>query len=415
MQLSQAISRTEEEKLTLRYLFITFFKIGCVAFGGHLALVSLVERLMVEQDQTLEHEVILDGVTIATLLPGPLAVNVVTYIGYHLKGKSGALVSIVGILLPACMLMVIIAFLYFNYTYKVQWLHAMQYVGAVVSVLILSTGLQLFKKQLLGDYKRTALCALVVVLACLTSSYFITIGIIAYGAVMGLQFEKEKWNISTMFNKAVIKQRRIVRPRIAVLALILAANELFFVTGSFKHFDNVFLKICSVFSGISLSLFGGGYVMIPIMQSLFVGNLHWLSSKEFVDTIAFSQLTPGPILVSSTFIGFKLAGCSGALLATVAMFAPSAILMILVAKAFRKNKDQKVLQAMLSGVKAVVVGLILSSALKLIFDQPRSFVLAVLGVACLILNLKYKVSPVYLILASIAVGVIKNLLYVQFQ
>ncbi|MEG7741718.1 chromate transporter, partial [Listeria monocytogenes] len=91
-----------------------------------------------------------------------------------------------------------------------------------------------------------------------------------------------------------------------------------------------------------------------IMQSLFVKDLNWLNTKEFIDAIAFSQVTPGPILVSSTFIGYKLAGFSGALLATCCMFIPSAALMIMVSKIFNRTKDHPFIKSMISGIKVVV-------------------------------------------------------------
>ena len=165
-----------------------------------------------------------------------------------------------------------------------------------------------------------------------------------------------------------------------------------------------------VFSGISLSLFGGGYVMIPIMQSLFVNDLHWLTRQEFIDAIAFSQATPGPILVSATFIGYKLAGIIGAVIATAAMFAPSAILMIIVSKFFKKTKDYSLVKDMIAGVKVVVIGLIIASGVRILYQQPFSLGIALVAVAALILSFKYKVSPVYLIVASISIGIITKLL-----
>ncbi len=141
------------------------------------------------------------------------------------------------------------------------------------------------------------------------------------------------------------------------------------------------------------------------MQSLFVSEMHLLTTQQFVDTIAFSQATPGPILVSSVFIGYKLAGVFGAVFASLAMFAPSAILMIMVSRVFKKNKDHTLVKDMIAGIKVVVIGLIASSAIKILMQQHLSVSIAVIGIVSLVLSFKYKISPVYLITASICLDI----------
>ena len=405
-----SINTVKRKNITLRYLFFTFLKIGCVSFGGHMALVSLVQKMMVDKDETLDNEVMLDGITIASLLPGPLAVNVVAYIGYHLKGKTGAFISIVGVLLPACTLMLVLSRIYFAFSYKIDWAHVMYYVGGTVSAIILSTGLQLYKKEISGNYKKGLLCIFTVVIVSLTNNYLITIGLIILGAFAGFLLGNNKYSSVSIANYFRPKGKFKIGPGAGLVILLFAVSEFLFLSAMFKNFNSLILKIGVVFSGISLSLFGGGYVMIPIMQSLFVNNLHWLSNQQFVDSIAFSQATPGPILVSATFIGYKLAGVGGAILATVAMFAPSAILMVIVSRIFKKNKDHTLVKDMIAGVKAVVIGLIVSSAVKILFQQHLSVSIAVVAVASFILCFKYKISPVYLIIASISIGTIANFL-----
>lgn len=372
-----------------------------------MALISLVQKMMVDKDETLDNEVILDGITVASLLPGPLAVNVVAYIGYHLKGKTGALISMIGVLLPACMLMLVLSRVYFTFSYKIDWAHMMYYVGGTVSAIILSTGLQLYKKEISKNYKKGLLCVFTIVIISLINNYLVTIGLIFLGALMGVLLGNNKYSAASITN---LRGKINFSPRTGLLIVLFAANEFFFLSAMFKNFNSLLLKIGVVFSGISLSLFGGGYVMIPIMQSLFVNNLHWLTNQQFIDSIAFSQATPGPILVSATFIGYKLAGIGGAVFATVAMFAPSAILMVIVSKIFKKNKDHTFVKDMIAGVKAVVIGLIISSAIKILLQQRLSVSIAVVVAASFILCFKYKISPVYLIIASISIGTITSFL-----
>ncbi len=411
MNLAEDISiASEREKTSLGYLFFTFLKIGCVGFGGHMALVSLIQRIMVDKDETVNNEVILDSVTVASLLPGPLAVNVVANIGYHLKGRVGAFISMLAVLLPACILMLLLSWIYFTYSYKIEWAEIMYYVGGTVSAVILSTGLQLYKKEIGKNYKKAALCVLTIIIVSVTKSYIITIALILLGAIMGLLLGSTKYSFSSIADSFKARGKFKFNIVSSLIIGIFAVNEVLFITDSFKSIHNLVLKIGVVFSGISLSLFGGGYVMIPIMQSLFVSELHWLTTQQFVDTIAFSQATPGPILVSSVFIGYKLAGVFGAAFASIAMFAPSAILMIMVSRVFKKNKDHTLVKDMIAGIKVVVIGLIASSAIKILMQQHLSVSIAIIGIVSLVLSFKYKISPVYLITASICIGILTKFL-----
>ncbi len=402
----ESVSVPQSKKVTLGYLFYTFLKIGAVSFGGYMALVSLVQKIMVDKDETLDNEVIIDSITVASLIPGPLAVNIVAYIGYHLKGKTGAFLSMLGVLLPACTLMLLLAWLYFSYAYKFEWANIMHYVVAVVSAIILSTGFNLYKKEIGKNYKKTLLCLLTIIAMTLTNSYVITIGFIFLGAIAGVIIEGNNLTLNSFKREGSFKFNLVYSSVIGLFVI----NEGLFISGIYKFFNSPLLKITMVFSGISLSLFGGGYVMIPIMQSLFVNDLHWLTRQEFIDAIAFSQATPGPILVSATFIGYKLAGIIGAVIATAAMFAPSAILMIIVSTLFKKTKDHSLVKDMIAGVKVVVIGLIIASGVRILYQQPFSLGIALVAVAALILSFKYKVSPVYLIIGSIAIGIITKLL-----
>jgi chromate transporter len=138
---------------------------------------------------------------------------------------------------------------------------------------------------------------------------------------------------------------------LALLGLAYAANQL-----------APSLALASVFSGMSLTLFGGGYVIIPIMQQALVSDLSWVTLQEFNAAIGISQVTPGPILSSVTFIGYKMAGFSGAIIATVSIFLPSAMLMLFLTHVHEKIKHLKSIGAIMMGIRAVVIGLIFSGA-----------------------------------------------------
>jgi len=390
------------QPITLKYLFIKFFKIGMVSFGGYMALVAMIQRDLVEKDGVIEQEVITDGISIASLLPGPLAVNIVAYVGYHAKNKLGALISVIAVLLPAAIAMLILSWCYFNYGYKSHWNQVLFYTAGAVSGIILTTGVQIYKKEVKGNLVKNLLCILALLLIILLKSYLVTLGLIILGGLSGYILKLHTpLTASTAIN---LEKKLLLNWKMRIAILVLGLIEIAYIFNFSRFFQNIYLKINLIFSGISLSLFGGGYVMIPIMQSLLVTNLKWISSQEFLDCIAFSQLTPGPILVSSIFIGFKLTGFAGAMVALIATFAPSAVLMLVVSKIFMVYKNHSWLRNAMAGIKPVVVGLILASAYKLLHSLPLNYSVIIICLLTLGISLKYKVSPVYLILASLIAG-----------
>jgi len=401
------------KKVSLAYLFYTFFKIGLVSFGGHMALISVIQRIMVEKDKALPNEVILNSIGIASLLPGPLAVNVVGQTGYYLRKGPGAVISTLAIILPAFLLMLLLSWAYFSNQQPINWNAAMTYVAGVVSSIILATGLQLYKKEIKGNVKKTILFAVVFLVLLFTGSYLVTVALLIAGTLTGLILKvqtgagKESKVVGKLSMVAAAENAAInLFSRIVFILLLL--NQVLFFCNAAKHIGTGYVKIILVFTGISLSLFGGGYVMIPIMEALFVKELHWLSTKEFVDAIAFSQATPGPILISATFIGYKVAGLGGALLATAAIFAPSVFMVILVANIMGKYQHNPVIQNMLGGLKTVVVALIMVAAYKIISQEKYDLWLVGTMLVSFILNYKYKISPVYLIVGAVLLATVKH-------
>lgn len=387
---------------SLRYLFITFLRIGAVSFGGYMALVAMIQRELVDKDKAIDAAVLAEGISIASLLPGPLAVNIVAYIGYRLRRNTGAAIAVIAVLLPAVLAMLILSWAYFRFAFATRFNGILLYTSGTVSGLIISTGWQFYKKDVKGSWVKIALCAVSFALLILLKGYLVTILLIVAGGCVGSllklhgaakQGDQVKSESPSFFN---------VRTLLTTLTLALIAIG--YVTNAGRYIQNLYAKIAVVFSGISLSLFGGGYVMIPIMQSLLVNDLHWVSSREFLDGITFSQITPGPILVSSIFVGFKLAGVIGAVIALVATFAPSAVLMITVSKFYTAHQHHNGIKNILAGIKPVVTGLILASAIKLLQTLPLNWALLSVCALTFFVALKYKISPVYLIIASLLLG-----------
>ncbi|MEO6166869.1 MAG: chromate transporter, partial [Chitinophagales bacterium] len=168
-------------------------------------------------------------------------------------------------------------------------------------------------------------------------------------------------------------------------------------------------NLVKTFSGLSVMLFGGGYVIIPIIQHHVVEVFHWVSQTGFKDGIAFSQVMPGPILIAAAFIGFQVKGFFGALLSTIAIFAPPAILMVVASKAMEFFKKSVIAKSVLRGIRCGVIGMIFFAAWELAKMTDYSSVAAfwpslLIFAGALVALIKFNVDVVYIIPTAGLIG-----------
>jgi chromate transporter len=399
---------TNKIHVSNRYLFFTFLKVGSISFGGNMALLAVVERTMVEKDKSFTSKSYFDAIGIASLLPGPMAVNVVTFIGYSLNKKRGALVSLAGILLPACLLMLLLSWVYFAYANHYESSDIIHYVAGAVSAIIASTSLSMHQKEIGRNIIKNIICFLSFAILLATSSYLATLGLIVVGIFLGVTgwMDPVVGKSDTKIDEVLVPFQIKIKYTHVILVTALIIIECLFFFNIQSFIGNIYGKIAIVFAGVSLSLFGGGFVAVPIMQSLFVSDLAWLSPQEFVDAIAFSQITPGPILVSATFIGYKMGGILGAILATVSMFAPSAAVIILFSKLHALNKNNLLVSQALDGIKVVIIGMIAASAFKIIIHPVYNVKAITLFLIIFFVIRFFRVSPFVSILSAALIGLI---------
>ena len=164
------------------------------------------------------------------------------------------------------------------------------------------------------------------------------------------------------------------------------------------------LKIAWIFLKIGLIFFGGGYVLIPLLHRIMVDQLHWLTLTEFLDGVALSQLTPGPLAMLATFAGYKGGGLAGALVATVFVFLPCTALMLFLSSRYERLRNMELVKATLDGILPAVVGLVAAAAWSLgktSLFTIRDFILLATGFVILQFT---SVSPMFVILGAGGVG-----------
>ncbi len=384
-------------------LFWTFLRIGATAFGGFMALISVVQNICVERRGWLGHEEMLDGISLATLLPGPVAVNVVAYVGYRLRGPLGALISAVAVIIPAFLLVLGLTIFYFRWGEVPAVGNAFAAFLPAVTAIIVSTGWNMGRKSI-KSRPELALAVGAAALLLGVGGFYITLAIIAIAGAVGLALFGRA--AATGPAAAAVPTRPMSRTGLALTFLLLAGLIGLFLAPLPGLGASSWARIIVTFGGMSLMLFGGGFVFIPLIQEIVVAGLHWVTQTEFATAIALGQVTPGPILLSAAFIGYKLQGIWGAFLATVAIFSPPALLMVSAAQMMDRIKSSRSIQAALRGIRAAVIGMIFSAAVVIMKTVNLHWLSAVIFLGGLIALLRWRVDAVWIIPVAGVLGVV---------
>ena len=374
----EQISRTA----TLGGLFLSFLKIGLVGFGGGVAVLAQIRALTVRKRHWLTDSEFAEAVALAQSLPGTSAGNSVTYIGVRLRGWRGATVAMCGFILPSMLIMIALAITYkhvHNLSGSEQFFHGLN--GAVVA-LILVTAWRMGKNILTQRWQWFLAVAAFLAVAILDAT---VLEVVFAAGLIGIYIESiaEKQlrrlrNLRTF----VARRRTRIRTRLArqrraprqaraeddeeqleesttlrSLSVLALGMPLIAKLGLLLTLSTIFLRIGSV-------TFGGGLVMVPLIESEVVNTHHWLTHQEFADAFALGQITPGPVLITATFVGYRVAGTLGALVATISIFLPAFLMTIAAASSLRRFRDNEQVQSFLRGVAPAVVGLLVAAALS---------------------------------------------------
>jgi chromate transporter len=368
--------------VSLGRLLTIFLKIGSIGFGGGMAVIALMEQEFVRKRRLIPLDEFVHSVGLGQVL-GSFAVNVAIFIGYRLFGVAGALLSAGAFLAPSITLVIILSDLYFRYHAVPALQGAVAGLAPVVIALILNAGWSIGRRVL------RSWPAMVIAAGALAA------GVAQWSAV---------WVLVTAGVAGFLLPRGLTAPRqppqpgkVAGSGAVNLMPFAFFAAGPLS-------KLIATFFKIGLVFFGGGFVLVPVLHNRLVTQLGWLKPQEFLDGVAISNLTPGPIAVLATFAGFHMAGTTGALAATVALFAPGVVLMLAISHQYGRFRDDHRAQRFLAGVNPAVAGLIVSAALVL----GRSALVSWHGYAlfalsfCLLAGLRW--HPAFILVIGAAAG-----------
>ena len=384
----------EYPPLSLLRMTGIFLKLGAIGFGGGMAVIALMEHEFVTKRHEFTTEEFLHGVGLAQIL-GPFAPNTAFFLGYRRFGLLGALLSVVAFLIPSVTMVILLSFLYFRYHTIPALQGLLAGLGPIVIALIIAAAWSMGRKTL--TVWPTVIFA---VIGATAGAYKVNpVWVLLTAGVIGLIIRRERLTPKTGQKKPPTTKPDSKTPlpgpgTMSSIALPLAAPG---AAISFSGLALAFFKIGTVF-------FGGGFVLIPILHQKLVENFHWLTPQEFIDGVAISNLTPGPIAVLATFAGYHLQGIQGALIATVALFAPAMILMTVVSTGYNYFKGSSRAKDFLSAVTPTVVGLVASAALLLWHSAIPSWRAMLLMVVAVVLLVRFKWHPAFVLALGISLA-----------
>jgi chromate transporter len=376
-------------------LFGRFLRLGLTAFGGP-AMVAYIRELAVQKEQWLNQENFKQGVAICQTIPGATAMQVAAYVGLRSNGPWGAIAAYAGFGLPAFVLMVMLSALYersHNLAAVVSIFAGLQ----VIVVAMVAHATVHFGRSTLRNWRDLILGLCVA--GFLLAGGNPLVAILAAG-LLGMPLFRQSIQPEP--------QQTLPQPPLALRALTPALLlSLALCLGIFACFllDRRLFDLAIMMTRIDLFAFGGGYGSVPLMFNEVVTVKQWMASRTFMDGIALGQVTPGPIVITATFVGFLQAGLAGALAATLAIFAPSLIILTAVIPTFDRFRHNILFQRAMHGILVSFAGLLLSVTLRFALAIPWESYRIVLVVLALT-ALWRKIDILWVVLASTALSAI---------
>jgi chromate transporter len=383
-------------------------RIGCVGFGGPPAHIALFRELCVEQRAWLTDEQFERAIAAVNLLPGPASTQLAIYCAWRLQGWRGALLGGLCFILPGLLMILVLSVLFLGGS-PPRWLRgAGMGAGAAVAAVAVRAGLGLAAPiwTRAGSSGRRRLLAYGLaggVAAAATGSWLVLI-LLACGAVE-LARQRVADGAEKLHGWTVSASWALTR---SPMALIRGSTHPWQLLGASTD-PGALGALAWTALKVGALAFGGGFVIVPLMQSDAVGTYHWMTHGQFLNAVALGQITPGPLTQTVAAVGYAAAGIGGALLAALVAFAPSFSFILLGAARFERLLVDERVSAFLAGAAPAAAGAIIGAAIPLTAALGESWQYGVLGAAAIAL-LVLRRPVVGTLLAAGLAGVIAALL-----
>ena len=330
----------------MKELSLLFLKLGTIAFGGPAAHIAMMEDEVVKRRGWISHEHFLDLLGATNLIPGPNSTEMAIHIGYLRAGLKGLLLAGLCFILPAVLITLLLAHFYVAYGSIPELRPFVAGIRPAVIAVILAAVFRL-SKSVVKNRLAVALGVLVVILNLLGVDEIFLLLASGLAGLLWNYRNRLRQTFATLITLLPILSLQTATPTEPTLA-----------TASLLGLTLFFLKVGSV-------LYGSGYVLVAFLQGGLVDARHWLTQQQLFDAIAVGQFTPGPVLSTATFIGYLILGFPGASVATLGIFLPSFVFVLISNPLIPKLRRSPLASGFLDGLNAASLGLMLAVTIEL--------------------------------------------------
>lgn len=354
---------TEKINYTLINLLKYFLKLGTTGFGGPVALVGYMHRDLVENRKWINDSDFKEGLALSQLAPGPLAAQLGIYIGFVHFGVLGATLSGLAFVIPSFIMVVLLGIAYQAYG-GLPWMQAIFYgiSAAVIGIIVLSS------------YKLTVKSISKFEIPAIKSNWLLWIFYILATILTAVtQKEELLLFVALGFIYMIVKAppQWIKRPKVASFFFLSTAGFSAIELGKLGDLAWFFIKAGAF-------VFGSGLAIVPFLHAGVVNEHGWLTENQFVDAVAVAMITPGPVVITVGFIGYLVAGASGATIAALGVFLPCYLFTVIPAPYFKRISQNKSIKAFVEGITAGVIGALVGAviviSLRTIVDIPTALI-----------------------------------------
>ena len=376
------MNRDITPRATLRALVLYFLGLGTWGFGGPVVLVERMRRDLQEARGWFSVAEVKEAIALAQLAPGPLAAQVAIYLGWLRAGFVGATLVGVAFIAPSFVMVLALSAVYVKFG-GLSWMQGAFYgVGAAVIAIIGFSAWKLVRKTVGRDV--------------------LLWGIVATNAVVTALTEREILSVIVASGLLALAVRAWPRRRPAAALLVIPP---WLLTGLHGNAEPALLtRIGLYFAKAGALVFGSGLAIVPFLHGGTVVDMRWLTERQFLDAVAVSMITPGPVVITVAFIGYVVAGPLGAIAAAIGVFLPAYLIVVVVARWFQRFAQNQALRAAVDGVTAAATGAIAGAVIVLarraIVDGPTLFMFA--AALAVVLWLRKVPEPVLLLAAGLA-------------
>lgn len=378
----------ETPQYTLWQMVLYMLRLGAFGFGGPVALVGYMHRDLVEDRKWITEADYKEGLALSQLAPGPLAAQLGIYMGYIHYRIPGATLAGIAFVIPSFLMVVALGWAYVRFG-GISWMQAVFYgVGAAVIGIIAMSAKKLTEKSVGKDKLLWAIYLVLAVVTIITESEIAWL-FIAAGVLVWLLRAPPAWLGKGKLHAAALTQ-------IPVASSIFGSLDLSLLT-----------QIGLFFAKAGAFVFGSGLAIVPFLYGGTVTEHQWLTEKQFVDAVAVAMITPGPVVITVGFIGYLIAGFTGASVAALATFIPCYLFTVIPAPYFKKYGKLPGVVAFVDGITAAAIGAITGSvvviAKRSIIDIPT----ALIALLTVVLLWRYKkLQEPIVIVAAALVGLV---------